>query len=75
VIGLLKVFLNLPVANTKAMEWVIVQADQVNAANGESLSKDNATPVIFDVESAAGADVPLVGILRGDVDGSWQTDA
>lgn len=75
VIGLLKVFLNLPVTNTKAMEWVIVQADQVQAANGESLGKDNATPVTFDVEFAAGTDVALVGILRGDVDGSWQTDA
>jgi hypothetical protein len=42
-----------------------VQADEVQAANGESLGKDSATPVTFDVESAAGSDVALVGILRG----------
>ena len=72
VISLLKVFLNLPVANTKAMEWVFVK-DSVSPTdiNGQPFDKDHATPPPITHDFSESAEVNIVGILRGDVDGSW----
>ena len=72
VISLLKVFLGLPVANTQAMEWVFVK-DSVSPTdvNGQPFDKDHATPPPVTHDFSESAEVNIVGILRGDVDGSW----
>jgi len=72
VISLLKVFLGLPVANTQAMEWVFVKdSDSPTDINGQSFDKDHATPPPISHDFSVSAEVNIVGILRGDVDGSW----
>jgi hypothetical protein len=72
VISLLKVFLGLPVANTQAMEWVFVKdSDSPTDINGQSFDKDHATPPPITHDFSESAEVNIVGILRGDVDGSW----
>jgi hypothetical protein len=70
VISLLKVFLGLQVQDTKAMEWVFVDAADGAIIN---LSKNNASAPPIEHDFAADANVDLVGIIRGDVDGSWGT--
>jgi len=41
-------------------------------SNGSALSKTNTTPHMIDQDfSADSSTVQIVGILRGDVDGSW----
>lgn len=72
VISLLKVFLGLPVANTQAMEWVFVkESDSPTDINNHAFDKDHATPPPIMHDFSESADVNIVGILRGDVDGSW----
>ena len=72
VISLLKVFLGLPVANTQAMEWVFVkESDSPTDINGQSFDKEHATPPPIAHNFNESAEVNIVGILRGDVDGSW----
>ena len=71
VISLLKVFLNLPVANTQAMEWVFVDAAVGAVDNPFNLSKNSASAPLIEHDFAANSDVDLVGVIRGDVDGSW----
>jgi len=71
VISLLKVFLNLPVANTQAMEWVFVDAAVGAVDNPFNLSKNNASAPLIEHDFSADSNVDLVGIIRGDVDGSW----
>jgi len=74
VISLLKVFLNLPVANTQAMEWVFVDAAVGAVDNPFNLSKNNASAPLIEHDFSADSNVDLVGIIRGDVDGSWTAD-
>ena len=74
VISLLKVFLNLPVANTQAMEWVFVDAAVGAVDNPFNLSKNNASAPLIEHDFSAESNVDLVGIIRGDVDGSWTAD-
>jgi VCBS repeat-containing protein len=75
VISLLKVFLGLRVPDTKAMEWVFVDAAVGAINNPFNLSKNNASapPIEHDFSADGNVDlaVDLVGIIRGDVDGSW----
>ena len=72
VISLLKVFLGLPVPNTKAMEWVFVEeSDSPKDINGIDFDKGHATPAPITHDFSESAEVNIVGILRGDVDGSW----
>jgi uncharacterized delta-60 repeat protein len=79
VLGLLKFYLNKPV--NAAPAWVFVDSAQTTTANGQTLhwsSKANQTlsttasapsPILADLNSDES--VQLLGVLRGDVDGSW----
>ena len=72
VISLLKVFLGLPVPDTKAMEWVFVEESiSPKDINGVDFYKGHATPAPIVHNFDDEAEVNIVGILRGDVDGSW----
>ena len=72
VISLLKVFLGLPVPDIKAMEWVFVkESDSPKDINGIDFDKGHATPAPITHDFSESAEVNIVGILRGDVDGSW----
>ena len=71
-ISLLKVFLGLPVPDTKAMEWVFVEESiSPKDINGVDFDKGHATPAPIVHNFDDEAEVNIVGILRGDVDGSW----
>jgi hypothetical protein len=79
VLGLLKFYLNKPV--NAAPAWVFVDIAQTTTANGQTLhwsskaaqTLSNAAaapaPILADLNSDT--PVQLVGVLRGDVDGSW----
>jgi hypothetical protein len=79
VLGLLKFYLNKPV--NAAPAWVFVDSAQTTTANGQTLhlsSKSGQTlsttaaapsPILADLNSDES--VQLLGVLRGDVDGSW----
>lgn len=79
VLSLLKYYLGK--STTAAPQWVFVDAADitgsgstavVTGANGQPLSKTNTTPhaidQLFDADHSA---IELIGVLRGDVDGSW----
>jgi len=70
VLNLLKYYLNKP-TGCVVPQWVFVDSSSSLAANDQALSKSNAFPhsVIHDLNDTA--TVQLVGILRGDVDGSY----
>jgi hypothetical protein len=79
VLGLLKFYLNKPV--NAAPAWVFVDSAQTTTANGQTLhlsSKVGQTlsttasapsPILAELNSDES--VKLLGVLRGDVDGSW----
>jgi hypothetical protein len=79
VLGLLKFYLNKPV--NAAPAWVFVDSGQTTTINGQTLhlsSKAGQTlstaasapsPILADLNSDES--VQLLGVLRGDVDGSW----
>jgi VCBS repeat-containing protein len=76
VLGLLKYYLGKPVE--AAPEWVFADAAALidgQAASdqaGQPLSKAAAMPAPVQVDlSASEVQLDLVGVLRGDVDGSW----
>ena len=74
VLSLLKYYLGKSTPATP--QWVFVDAADITAgltgSNGQPLSKTNTTPhaidQLFDADHTA---IELVGVLRGDVDGSW----
>jgi len=70
VLNLLKYYLNKP-TGTVVPQWVFVDGSSTLAANEQALSKTNSSPhpVIHDLNDTA--TVHLVGVLRGDVDGSY----
>jgi hypothetical protein len=70
VLNLLKFYLNKP-TGAVVPQWVFVDSSTSLAANEQALSKTNAFPhpVIHDLNETT--TVHLVGILRGDVDGSY----
>jgi hypothetical protein len=79
VLGLLKFYLNKPV--NAAPAWVFVDSAESTTVNGQTLhlsSKAGQTlstaasapsPILADLNSDES--VQLLGVLRGDVDGSW----
>jgi hypothetical protein len=79
VLGLLKFYLNKPV--NAAPAWVFVDSAQTTTVNGQTLHLSNKagqtlstaasapSPILVDVNSDES--VQLLGVLRGDVDGSW----
>lgn len=77
VLQLLKYYLNKP--STASPTWQFVDAADMGvngqtfaAANGANLALDNTTPHPIDQSfDATHTSITLVGVLRGDVDGSW----
>lgn len=77
VLQLLKYYLNKPTSATPT--WQFVDAADMSTdgktfagANGANLAKDNTTPHAIDQTfDATQTSIELVGVLRGDVDGSW----
>jgi hypothetical protein len=77
VLQLLKYYLNKPTSATPT--WQFVDAADISAdgktfagANGANLAKDNTTPHAIDQTfDATHTSIELMGVLRGDVDGSW----
>ena len=79
VLGLLKFYLNKPVNAGPA--WVFVDIAQTTTVNGQTLHWSNKTGQTLSNAASAPATiladlnsdepVQLVGVLRGDVDGSW----
>jgi hypothetical protein len=79
VLGLLKFYLNKPV--NAAPAWVFVDSAQTTTVNGQTLHLSNKagqtlstaasapSPILADLNSDE--PVQLLGVLRGDVDGSW----
>jgi hypothetical protein len=68
VLGLLKVYLNKPVA--KGPEWVLLDAAAVAAKAAEINATHCATPALS-IDLSSDDSIELVGVLRGDVNGSW----
>jgi hypothetical protein len=74
VLSLLKYYLGK--STPASPQWVFVDAADISAGltgtNGQPFSKTNTTPhaidQLFDADHTA---IELVGVLRGDVDGSW----
>ncbi len=81
VLQMLKYYLGKSTTNNVKPEWVFLDAADLTGsgsaatalgANGQALSKANAMPHAVDVDLMSGIDtLQLVGVLRGDVDGSW----
>lgn len=77
VLQLLKYYLNK--STTVTPTWQFVDAADMSidgktfaGANGANLAKDNAIPHAIDQTfDATHTSIELVGVLRGDVDGSW----
>ncbi len=76
---LLKYYLGKNTGGTQP-EWVFVNAsavveqgnDQiVLGLNGQALSKANTLAPAPDVDASTGEKLEVIGVLRGDVDGSW----
>jgi hypothetical protein len=79
VLGLLKFYLNKPV--NAAPAWVFVDSAQTTTVNGQTLHLSNKagqtlsttaaapSPILADLNSDES--VQLLGVLRGDMDGSW----
>jgi hypothetical protein len=77
VLLLLKYYLNK--STTATPTWQFVDAADMSAdgktfagANGANLAKDNTTPHAIDQTfDPTHTSIQLMGVLRGDVDGSW----
>ncbi len=77
VLQLLKYYLNKSTSVTPT--WQFLDASDLSSdgktgvgANGANLAKDNTTPHAIDQTfDASHCTIELVGVLRGDVDGSW----
>jgi hypothetical protein len=82
ILGLLKFYLGKNSASALQPSWVFIDrtdyvhgsamADlQITASNGLDISKSNALPHVVDHDFALNNSIDIVGVLRGDVDGSW----
>ncbi len=81
VLQMLKYYLGKSTTNNVKPEWAFLDAADLTGsgstatalgANGQALSKTNALPHAVDVDLMSDIDtLQLVGVLRGDVDGSW----
>ena len=78
---MLKYYLGKSTDNNLKPQWAFMDVADLGlstssatalGANGQALSKLNATPHAIDIDVSTGIDsVQIVGVLRGDVDGSW----
>ena len=77
VLQLLKYYLNKPTSATPTWEFVdaadmSIDGKTFAGANGANLGKENTTPHAIDQTfDATHTSIELIGVLRGDVDGSW----
>ena len=81
VLQMLKYYLGKSTDNNLKPQWAFMDVADLGlstssatalGANGQALSKLNATPHAIDIDVSTGIDsVQVVGVLRGDVDGSW----
>jgi len=75
VLSLLKYYLGK--ITTPAPAWVFVDAADVDSSGNiaalstGNISKSATDPHVVDVDMSAVSTVDIVGVLRGDVDGSW----
>jgi len=75
----LKYYLGKSTTNNVEPEWAFVdkadftddEVDTIAGADGNPLSKLNTTPHTIDQDISVDGTIELVGVLRGDVDGSW----
>ena len=79
VLSLLKFYLKKPNAPVQ-LTWAFIDAADLSdagiAAEGSGqISKSAARPHAIDVDLETSTSVDLVGVLRGDVDGSWKPPA
>lgn len=79
VLSLLKYYLGKNTGDLQP-EWVFINANSVEqqsnhqvimGANGEILSKSNTLATLPDVDTSIQEKIELIGVLRGDLDGSW----
>lgn len=82
VLGLLKFYLGKTGTNIVRPSWAFIDrtddvlgdalADvRIIGSNGQHVSKTNALPHDVDHDFSLNATIDIVGVLRGDVDGSW----
>jgi hypothetical protein len=81
VLQMLKYYLGKGTTNNIKPEWAFVNASDITgsgataaalAADGQPLTKSNAMPhAIYHDMGSDSETVQVVGVLRGDVDGSW----
>lgn len=81
VLQLLKYYLGKSTTNNIQPEWAFVDAMDLSGtgssatlqgANGQPLSKTNALPQAIDLDLTSTVEtVQIIGVLRGDVDGTW----
>jgi len=73
VLNLLKYYLGKSTGGV-APQWVFVE-EGVTQAQGAAFSTSNALPDPITEPSNHDSPIQLIGILRGDVDGSWAAHA
>ena len=80
VLQLLKYYLGKPTTNDVAPSWVFVDGSDVTGtgadavilgSSGSPVSASNSLPHPIDHDFSDGAQIELIGVLRGDIDGSW----
>lgn len=80
VLQLLKYYLGKPTTNDVAPSWVFVDGNDITGtgsdaviqgAAGTPVSASKSSPHAVDHDFSGGDPIELIGVLRGDVDGSW----
>lgn len=72
VLNLLKFYLKKPLTTALSPHWTFMDAHNADLnANGTPIDTANAEPAPIDWQQGELAPVQLVGVLRGDVDGSF----
>ena len=81
VLNLLKIYLKKPTEPGVEVQWTFIDASHIDGENAAQIKASNggyvnanythAAPTNWD--SAALEPIELIGVLRGDVDGSWGT--
>jgi len=79
VLNMLKYYLGKETTNDVAPEWEFVDKADLSGdglsfmgANDQPVSKTNTAPHVIDQDISTDDTIELVGVLRGDVDGSWE---
>jgi hypothetical protein len=72
VLNLLKIYLDKPTSEQVTPKWVFLDASLNGWDNNKSnLNPNNTKPTSIDWQGHPDGPVELVGVLRGDVDGSY----